>query len=248
MPTNITAHWDSRDVRVLLGALAPRQWLFATAVALTHTGQRVKAAEIAAMPSAFDRPTRWTLNALRLENATVAQQYARVWFKEPSSVQERQHYLVPQVEGGVRPYKRFEGALYRQGVTAAGRQLAPASGAQRDSYGNVSHGVYMQVLSQLHAQRDSKNNETERSRHRKRKQPFGRFFYGNPGGRGKGVWERLRGGPAFGGRRIRPIFLEQRPPSYRPRFAFFDIAERVVAKHFHAEFESAAEQTLKTAR
>ncbi|SER86124.1 hypothetical protein SAMN04244573_04468, partial [Azotobacter beijerinckii] len=43
-----------------------RQMPFATALALTRTAQLAKEAIEQDMRSVFDRPTRWTLNSLRL--------------------------------------------------------------------------------------------------------------------------------------------------------------------------------------
>lgn len=254
MPTNITAQWDSRDVRVLLGALAPRQWAFTTAVALTRTGQHVKAAEEAAIERSFDRPTQWTKRGLFLEKATIARPTARVWFKDfaPKGTAAGK-YLMPQVHGGERSDKRFERSLQRSSWLSKGRQLAPASGVrgQLDAHGNVPRGIYTRILSQLRASADATQNQTGRSGKRGRRSGREQYFYGNPGGKGRGVWVRLPGGRVLGGRMrstIAPLFLEQRPHTYRPRFAFFDIAERVAGKHYQAEFASAAEQTLKTAR
>lgn len=253
MAANITAQWDSRDVRVLLGALAPRQWAFTTAVALTRTGKHVKDAERDDMTRSFHRPTPFTLNSLYLQRATPANQQARVWFKDfaPKGTPAAK-YLMPEVHGGLRSDKRFERSLQRAGYLAGGKQLAPASGATRDPYGNVRRGVYTQILSQLRASADATQFQSARSRRtRARRTGATQFFYGNPGGKGRGVWMRTTGGRVLGGRMhssITPIFIEQRPHTYRPRFAFFAIAERVAAARYQAEFAAAAEQTLRTAR
>ena len=252
MAATITAQFDSRDVRVLLSALAPRQWAFTTAVALTRTGKHVKDAERDAMSRSFDRPTPFTLNGLFLQGATPSDQQARVWFKDfaPKGTPAAK-YLMPEVHGGLRSDKRLERSLQRAGYLSAGRQLTPASGASRDQYGNVPRGIYTQILSQLHASADATQFQSARSRRtRARRAGSTQFFYGNPGGKGRGVWMRTTGGRVLGGRTrgsITPIFLEQRPHAYRPRFAFFTIAEKVAAAHYQAEFAAAAEQTL-TAR
>lgn len=252
-PAQITAEWDSRDVRVLLGALAPRQWAFTTAVALTRTGAAVKDGEREDMSRSLDRPTQFTLNSLYLQRATPSAQFARVWFKDfaPKGTAAGK-YLMPQVEGGTRSDKRFERSLQRAGYLSAGKQLAPGSGASRDQYGNVRRSIYTQLLSQLHASADATQFQSARSRRtRARRAGAVQFFYGNPGGKGRGVWMRTTGGRVLGGRMlstITPMFIEQRPHVYRPRFEFFAIAERITASRYATEFETAAEQTLKTAR
>lgn len=250
MPYSIKAEWNSRDVHALLAALAPRQWQFATALALTRTAGHVRTAEIQEMRTVFDRPTPFTLNSLRTERATRDQLHARVWFRDRNLTDDR-HYLDPQVHGGERRDKRFERALQLKGHLTKGKQLVPASGAPTDAYGNVRRGLHSRVLSQLRAQRDPTANETDRSRRRNRRKLAGRYFYGNPGGRGWGVWERIGGGRVLGGRmgnRLVPVFLEQRKNQYRPRFAFFAVAERVAGNHIQGEFSKAADHTIRTAR
>jgi hypothetical protein len=252
MPYAIRAEWDSRDVKTVLAALAPRQWQFATALALTHLAQHVKTAERDDMGRSLDRPTPYTLNSLYMQRATPANQEARVWFKDfaPKGTPAGK-YLMPQVHGGERPDKRFERSLQHAGLLRSGRQLVPASGAARDQYGNVQRSVYTRLLSQLHASPDATQNQTLKTKKRARRRGTQQYFYGNPGGKGRGVWLRVPGGRVLGGRmhsHIVPIFLEQKPHRYRPRFAFFSVAERVAAARYQDEFESAANQTIRTAR
>lgn len=242
-PYLIDAKWDSRDVKVVLSALAPKQWTFAQALALTRTAQSVKSAEKGSMRSVFDRPTPFTLNSLQLQAATRNTLEARVWFKDPPRMSERDHYLMPQVYGGARTQKRFEGTLVRAGVLPKGRALVPASGVTLDAYGNVPRSIYSRILANLQASPVGANTNTRKKRRNARDM---RFFYGNPGGKGRGIWQRFAF--AWGGA-VRPIFLERRSmPQYRQRFGFFDIAERTAGRVYQSAFEYAAERTLKTAR
>ena len=234
-------------MRAALSALAPKQWAFASALALTRTAQQVKAAEIEEMRRVFDRPTGFTLGSLYLKPATKSNQEARVWFKDfaPKGTPAGK-YLLSEVHGGQRAHKRFESALQKAGLLPFGRALVPASAAPLDANGNVKRGLYNQILSQLKAQRDSTANETTRSRARKARQRGGRYFYGNPGGKRRGIWERFSF--AFG-TAVKPIFIEVGArPSYRPRFAFYDVGERVAEERYESEFDRAATETLRTAR
>lgn len=167
MAVAIKAEWNSRDVKVALAALAPRQWAFATALALTKTGQSVQSAEKGEMRSVFDRPTPFTLNSLRLSPATRQRQEAHVWFKDPPRLTETQHYLLPQVYGGARRFKRFESLLMRAGFLPKGKALVPASGAPLDAYGNVSRGVYARIYADLKASPVGANRSATRKRSRK---------------------------------------------------------------------------------
>jgi hypothetical protein len=247
-PFAISKQWDTRELRAVLNGLAPRQYQFATALTLTRVGQRVKTAEIAEMKRVFDRPTPFTLKSLYLQGATRSRQEARVWFKDfaPKGTPAGK-YLLPEVHGGNRQHKRFEGLLQHAGLLPLGRSLVPASGAQLDQYGNVSRGLYSKILSQLRAQFDSSANETTRSRGRSRgRQRGGRYFYGNPGGKGRGIWERF----TFGfGSAVKPVFLEvSGTPSYRRRFDFFGVGTRVANEAFGPEFDKAAAETVRTSR
>jgi hypothetical protein len=244
----ITQEWDPRQVKAALAKLAPKQWAFATALALTRTAQLIQIAEVEYMKGVFDRPTPFTLKSLYLQPATKTRQEARVWFKDfaPKGTPAGT-YLLPEVHGGNRSHKRFERLLQRVGLLPAGRALVPASAAPLDAYGNVPRGLYPKILSQLHAQLDQAANETARSQKRKKRgERGGRYFYGNPGGKGRGIWERFTF--AFGSA-VKPIFIEVSGlPSYRRIFPFFDVGVHVASSAFGEQFNKAAEQTLRTAR
>lgn len=239
-PTSITAHWDSSQVRTLLAALEPRQWAFATALALTRTAQAVKAEERATLPRVFDRPTPFTRNSLRLQGATKTRQEARVWFKDPPRLTELEHYLLPQVAGGARPQKRFEATLQRAGLLRPGMALVPTKAAPLDAYGNVRRGIYARILANLRTSPVGANTPRG-GRRGSGRAAKATFFFGDPGQHGRGIWQRSSTS-------IVPIFLETRMPQYRPRFAFFGIAEQVADARLGPEFDKAAAATLRSAR
>lgn len=244
---SVSAHWDSRQVKAALAALAPRQWAFAQALALTRTAQSVKSAEQTTVRSVFDRPTPFTINSLRLQRATRQRLEARVWFKDPPRLSETEHYLLPQVYGSARRHKRFELTLQRAGLLPKGRALVPASGAPLDAYGNVSRGLYARIFASLQAS-PTGANATVRSRRRMgraQRARGGTFFYGAVKGV-RGIWARYYF--AFGNA-VRPIFIETKTmPTYRKRFAFFEVAERTVDRTYGPAFDQAAQETLRTAR
>lgn len=252
---SVVTTFDSREIKTLLGALEPKQWQFTTALALTKTAQRVELAERTEMRRVFDRPTPFTLNSLRVQPATKQKLEARVWFKDPPKLTETQHYLLPDVYGGERRHKNLEAQLWRMGFLSHGTFLVPASGAPLDAFGNVPRGLYQQVLSQLRAQRDSKNNETAKSKARNLRQFKERFFYARRGNTSRlhpGIWVRsYRGsslGFAFSSTTVSPVFLETKAPHYSQVFDFFGVAQRVSERMFPQEFEHAAERTVRTAR
>lgn len=240
---DVRARFDRLELQQVLDVLEPRRWSYATSLAINRIGQSVKSAERGEMRSVFDRPTAFTMNSLQLTPSTKTSLEARVWFKDPPRLGQVEHYLQPQVFGGARPHKRFELTLQRAGLLPQGRYLVPASAARLDANGNVSRGTYARVFADLQASPVGANT-TARSKRRRRGRSTG-FFYGNPGGRGRGIWERFH--TAFGSA-VKPVFLESSAPTYRRRFAFFDLAERTVDRVYRSAFEGAVDHTLRTSR
>jgi hypothetical protein len=213
---------------------------------LNRTARKARDANVEEMKRVFDRPTRFTLNALRIQPATKSSLVARLWFREfAGKGTPAAKYLLPQVHGGERPHKRFEARLMHMGMLPRGMYLVPASGAPLDRYGNVQRRIYTQILSQLQAQGDPQQNTTARSRRRNRRRRRAEFFWGNPGRSGWGVWERKRF--AFG-TAVRPVFLAVRNVRYLKRFAFFEVTEAAAQRHYVSEFTSAIEFAIATSR
>jgi hypothetical protein len=111
----------------------------------------------------------------------------------------------------------------------------------------VNRGIYARIYSDLKASPVGANKRDVRGRSRAdaRSGRDRQFFYGNPGGKGQGIWQRFSF--AFGNT-VRPVFLETDPPQYRPRFQFFVIGEQTAQQHYAAEFDKAAAEAIRTAR
>ncbi len=208
------------------------------ATALTRTAVEVRKGLQAEMRRVFDRPTRFTLNSLFVKGANARDLTAVVWLKR-RDVFGGPHYLEPQIFGGTRPLKPFEKRLQRAGLLPPGMYAVPGEGARLDSYGNMSRGQIVQILSQLRtfteAGFDPHPTASRRSKHNMAK--AGRFFVGRPGG-GKlppGVWQRL---PS----KIVPVLIFVRAPRYAQRFRFYEVAERIGRQQFPLQFERAARE------
>lgn len=208
----------------------------ATAKALTFTAERVRDAERKEMVAIFDRPTPFTLRSLYLRSATPARLEARVFFKESGS---REHYLLPQVEGGKRDRKRFERFLKNKGLMGPYWHAVPGERAKLDAYGNMNRGQLIQVLSALQAIPDGGGrmgylmNRSIASAKRKRKGKLpSEYFAGRPNPSAPfGVWERV------GEKGLRPILIFVRSPHYQRRFKFYEIAKAVSEREFIPLFE-----------
>lgn len=99
-----------------LSRIQRRQIPYSTAVALTRTAQDIQRAEKAQMVKKLDRPTRNTVNSVRIKSATKTNLTARVFLLPWAS-----EYLRWQIFGGIRPVKT----------------AVPTSNARLNSYGNI---------------------------------------------------------------------------------------------------------------
>lgn len=231
-------------------ALFDKRQRLITAIALTKTAKDVQAMEIHAMTQVFDRPTRWTLGALRIEPATPEKLVARVaakdWIDKGTPAWK---YLTPQVFGGERGLKSHERTLNAAGFLPTGMRAVPARGMKLDQHGNMAMGTINQILSQLRLQMyggyESRESTDKKRAKRSRARQGGRIFVGAPGG-GKlplGVWQKTNEGG------LRPLLIFIKSPAYRPRFPFFDVADRAGRFAFpvHLETERNRERPMKAA-
>ena len=228
-----------------------RQVAFARAVALSKTVLHIKSDEVTAMTEVFDRPTPWVLNSVKTRMATISKPEASVFIKtwgnkgaSPAEV------LTPQVEGGGRGFKAFEGALLAGGFIYPGDYVVPAAGAKLDSYGNPSRGQIVQIMSQLRVQRssgfDSFASNSAASRRSRRRQ--GVAYFALRWRRGKlkpGIYMRK---DFAHGSAVKPVFLFVGTPVYQSRFKFFEIAQRSAERYFPIYYQEAMTHALKTAR
>ena len=206
-----------------LSELPAKQAPFATALGLTRTAQKIQEAQRETMKRVLDRPTKWTLNSVRVQAAKKSDPTpsALVFIGDASA--ER---LLPQVEGTKRGGKAAEGVLRGHGLMPAGSYAVPASGMRLDSHGNVSRAALGKVMAGL--------------------RPGGDYFAGSIGrpgaNRPEGIWER-------DGDKVKPMFLfVRRPPEYRSRYDFKGTAANVAGKELDAQLRKALEEALASQR
>lgn len=218
-----------------------RQIPFATAKALNDTVDDIRDYHQMIIPIVFDRPTRYTLNSLRvLKASSRGDLEAGVYFKDQN--RRRQHYLMPQVEGGNRPHKAFETWLIRRGVMRSNEYAVPASGLKLDAYGNVSPGMITSILSQLAAGPDAMQWETKRSRKRAGS-ARNRYFVPQPGSTlRRGIWRRK------GKKSIEPVFIFVSGVTYQKRYDFFGISMDRALALFPMNFELRLMQGIEDQR
>lgn len=217
---------------------------FWTAAALTQTAKDIQAAEVAEMARVFDRPTRFTLNALYVKPATKQELTAAVLFKEGFGSIPAWRYLGPEVEGGARRHKSYERRLVEIGAMRVSEVAVPGARVKLDANGNVPGSFWQVIMAELGAMRDANQNATTRSRKRAGKR--GRYFVLRPDwpssppspnlarNVGPGIYERLPGSNS-----IAPVIAFVRLPTYGQRLAFYEIARRILQRNFARNFQAA---------
>jgi len=246
-------------------AQAQRQLPYATSLALNRTGQLILEALVRTTSESFDRPTPYTLRALRLRRATKENLVAVVDYRDGAGKGiSADKYLPPNVLGGGRGLKRSERALARVGLPAQAYTV-PAAGAELDAYGNMSRGQIVRLLSYLQAfgEQGYRANSTERSRARAAKIGRSQQGYKRINGvqyfvsRGKGTMAGNRRQPLAAGvwRKtgthgvdVQPVLLAIERPEYTRRFPFYETAEAVYTERYDAEFSTALDLALATAK
>jgi hypothetical protein len=221
---------------------------FATAVALTRTAQIAQARIEDAFPRVFDRPTPYTQKSLYLKPATKTRLEALIKLKDDAGKgTPAAKYLLAQIIGGKRNYKRFEMSLYLKGILPQGYYAVPGQGAQIDAFGNMNRGQIIKVLSALKAAERVSGfmaNRTETSKKRRKNLP--EYFVAPVGGHlYPGVYQRFKFAM---GNAIKPILVFVKPPEYKKRLPFSEIVNDTIATEFSVEFEKAAKAAMASAR
>jgi len=238
-----------------------RQIPYAMANGVNAVARKIKEAEIQEMRAKFKSPTPFTLNGLRIKPAKAPRSVeATVWFKYPPNLSQKDHYLLPQVEGGDRPLKPYEMGL-------GGRFTLPGKGLTLDRYGNLGRGQLTKILSQSGKFRES---GFKMNRSRKGSKARDMFMVTKP--RGKmlpGIYERVSTASqlsrahqfALGAknqtaalrkaltsrspRGIRPVLIfPKQAPTYSKRFDFYGVAQRVFDANFRPELTKAIDAEI----
>lgn len=241
-------------------SVADSQLDYAIARALTKTGQRVKAAEDAEIVRVFDNPNPYTRRAVYLRPATKTRLQAVVWLRWGST---NDHYLLPQIEGGARPMKRFEYRLKMHGYMASDERAVPGQAAQLDSYGNISRGQINKILSQLKTRVNVGDySNASNSKRSMRKRVTVQYFASKGTGSRRhgmagrkratypqhlpaGIWERR---VHAWGTSVRPVLLFVKGTGYSKRYDFFGVAQSTIDRYLLTNAQEAATEAMRTAR
>lgn len=240
----------------------PRKVEIAAQRALLKTAAAVKDAEVEEMGRVFDRPTRWTLGAMKVKATNKFT--VQVGIIDPDGYYKRAaSYLGTQVGGGQRRVKAMEMSLQSRGLMPSGWFAVPGEGARIDSYGNMSVGQIRQILSWFDAAEKwagSTQNMGFAGRAKRikgtRKTAGFEYFAVAPGARrafalkgGKsgshtmqpGIYQRTFLGH---GSAIKPVLIYVKGARYQVRFNFEKVARDVADAMMQAEFDKAIQAEL----
>ena len=217
---------------------------FALVLAQTRLAtNRIKPGILKVMGQRLDRPTPTTMRSLFAQAATKTRP-AKVWFKDSWTTGiPADAYLQQAVQGGARPYKRFEKSLIAQGLMKSGQYAVP-SGDYLNQYGNVARGTMTRILSGLGAAESGRGYQANatNSKRSQRKGNAQRYFTGTIGDE-SGVWERKAR------KQVKSVFLyTDGSPRYRVIFPFYKIGENIGKAHGQAELANALRDSILTAK
>lgn len=208
---------DDRAFQAQLSSLADRDIKIAATWALNDTARDVLKHVQDRMRTAFDRPTRFTLNAFAITKGAKPSSLEAVVEERPSV--GKRHYLKVEESGGPRGMTGTEKLIALHAPTDMAIQaVLPADEARLDAYGNWSSGERNQVLSSIRAQRDPLSNTTIASKKRKPKRAT---YFVPQHGLTPGIYRR----DASGDIGIVAVFASK-VPTYSPLLGFYDGAER----------------------
>jgi hypothetical protein len=225
-----------------LGDLRSNSLPFALAKTLTNVATIAKENTVNEMRNVFDRPTPYTLNSLTIKVATKQNLQSKVQLKDNTLIGNQNHYLNPEVTGGLRAFKPFEKRLFRRGVLPHGYYTVPASGADFDAFGNMNRGQITQILSFFDSFSEAgfggnmgAAGRTRLSRGTARRYGIA-YFAIQPGGNSRlhpGIYKRINSN--FGSA-IKPVLLFVRNVTYRKRLDIQRIADKTYSQNFNRIF------------
>lgn len=235
--------------------VAPKQVEYAVMTTLNKAAYEASQAIKKEIGSVFDRPTPWVLGGVRYTKATRSRLTAKVHFdiwgnKQAVTVDK---VLAAEISGGKRRQKRFERALSQAGVLPAGMAVVPGSAARLDSYGNMSPGQIIQILSWFKAfgeqgySANMRDGGKRLGRDNKRTGARGFAYFVLKKKHGKlrpGVYQRFK--LSFG-YAVKPVMIFVPLPSYRRRLDFYGVGLRVANKVIEAELVAAVTRAVQTA-
>jgi hypothetical protein len=230
----------SVDIKQTLAMLtgAQKQVRFAAAVALTRTAKRVEK-ELRKDLATLDA-TKYTKEGTFIAPATKANLETTIGIKDkkPAKGSSPAQILKEHFTGGNRGNKPMEKSLMAMGALPKGMRVTVGPGMKLDRFGNPNRAEVTQLLNSLRSHMQVFKGRGKNTR------AIG-YFAILPGANSHlspGIYQRI-GRDAI---KLMLKFIDA--ATYRKRFDMDRAARSVVSKHFDAEFASAYQAAVASAR
>jgi len=233
--------------------------------ACNDLGFLIRDAEMEEMRTVFDRPKEQTIRNIRVLKAGNAKTgaFRTTTVISFNQIYEGDEYMVPEVKGGERSMKRSEKAF--------GHYYVPGIGARLDQYGNIVPGQITQILSCLQLMKETGYTANRRDRAHKSGTDYFLLTKKTNGlvpgvylrvdkSQGQMLVARALANKPKGMKRhevkaqyakalnrgvVPVIIFVSRPPEYKPRFRFFEVADRVTDQNYARLMGEWADRVLK---
>ena len=237
------------DLDHMIGKIDRIQYLevpYAASVAINRVAVLAKDAIRAEMPRAFDRPVPFTLNSLYLKVSTKTNLEAELGLRDfapkgnPAS-----KYLAPQIYGGPAYATRFQKSLRFKGILAPNRYAIPtqSDNLRVNQYGNVSPGMYTEILYKLKAFRDM--SAFSYGKHSKTKRQVNNIFVITEGNTKSNLYPGIYYRPGMKNKEG-ALFYFRDTPKFIGKFPFHRIGSEAAANNWNKEFGGALAMALAT--
>lgn len=228
---------------------------FATAVALTRIAHFAAKATKKHLTDVFDRPKPSTKDSIVVDKATKTELTAVVRHKtRDAGGVPSDEFLTHNIIGGPRIDKRSEVLLRVAGILPEGMQTVPGQGARLDSFGNMSRGQIVQILSYFKAFGGIKSSgrgyaggTRSKAINRTKKYQRGAGYFVVTAWDTKqrlypGVWKVDKAGID-----LILVFVKSQM-KYKSKYYFAETTEKAAVDRFSQEFQRAMREAIRTAR
>ncbi len=212
---------NAARVRVPLSTLQKKHLPKAILNATERTGRYVYGALRSEVGEVFDRPTRWAIQGVQINRATMNRPRLSIWLQEFANKGiPAADFLAAEIEGGTRKVKRFESALQAKGLMPKGWFAIPGRQAPLDAHGNVPGAFIVRILADLQAFGEQ-GYRTNRRGDRRGARKTNYFFVPRKGSHLKpGVYWHMPN------RMLGCVFIFVSKVSYQKRFDFYGVGRR----------------------
>jgi hypothetical protein len=235
-----------------------KQVRFATKNALNELAFKIRSDVSAGMSQDLDRPKPATSRAVRVEKATKENLTAIIRLNERGEGVPSAEFLKHNIIGGRRGMKRSEMMLQASGILPSGMYTIPGAAAKLDSYGNMSRGQIVSILSYFKTfgiarfGQDTRHRQGSRggkkgdlintSRMNRVRAAAVNYFVVMPGEKlPAGIWERTKA-------RAKPVLMFVSPGNHRKLLKMYERGEKAVKRDWNRIFDKQFSQAMRSAR